>query len=309
MVYDDRLLLYFQTIVNERNISRAADKLYITQSSLSKYLKGIEDEVGATLIDRKTVPLKLTLAGEKFLAYLNESAQLYNHSMLEIARISSDLPRELIIGTSSMNSRMVSDAFPAFYNRFPNVQLTMLEDHSENLLRMLENERLDIAILVRSGNDISDTDFPYELLISQQRLIVVSKKNELAALAGEDNSPLNPTPFDIRNLKGQKLIAGKMGQRVYGDMHEMVKKRRIPIQGFVETQSVETMISLAQNNYGVCVMPEFYLRRFQPLNDFVYFSADYPEFQWALTLEYKSPSPGIPERYFTTILKRVCGKH
>ncbi|MDY3282511.1 MAG: LysR family transcriptional regulator [Dysosmobacter sp.] len=309
MIYDNRLLLYFQAIATEHSISRAADKLYISQSSLSKFLKAIEDELGTKLVDRRTIPLKLTPAGERFLQFLKESSALYEKALSEITQLESEAPRELIIGTSSMNSKVISDAFPEFYSRYPNIQLSLQEGHSEDLAQLLMRRKIDMAVLVRNGNDINDSSGSFEVLVSQPRLIVVSRKNPLARLAGPDNSLENPQYLDIHHLENQKLIAGKAGQRIFEDMNEMVHKRRIPIRGFLETQSVDTMVSFAAKNYGVSFIPSYYLKSFLPLDDLVFFYSDYPELQWALTLEFQSSSVSIPERYFASIVKKVCGKY
>lgn len=61
---------YFLTIVKERSISRAADRLYLSQPYLSQYLAKLEANLGVTLLDRSHTPLQLTAAGELFHAYL-----------------------------------------------------------------------------------------------------------------------------------------------------------------------------------------------------------------------------------------------
>ena len=61
---------YFLTIVKERSISRAAERLYLSQPYLSQYLAKLEHNLGVVLLDRSHTPLKLTAAGELFQAYL-----------------------------------------------------------------------------------------------------------------------------------------------------------------------------------------------------------------------------------------------
>ncbi len=309
MIYDDRVLLYFRTIAKECSISKAADKLYISQSSLSKFLKTIEDEVGTKLIDRKTIPIRLTLAGEKFLQYLEQSSEFHKKTMLELLQTGSEAPKEIIIGASSMNSRMVSDAFPEFYNCYPSIQLTLLEAHSEKLGQLLARKKIDMAVLVRNGNDLCDQSVFFEPLISQPRYIVVSKKNPLANIASSDNSIDHPEYIDIHQLENQKLIAGKAGQRIFEDINELVKKYGLSTNGFLETQSIGTMVSFATKNYGISFIPPYYLKRFLPLDELVFFYSDYPELQWTLTIESSSPFPSVPEKHFASVLKKVFSKY
>lgn len=311
MIYDNRLLLYFQAIARERNISRAAEKLYLSQSSLSKFLKTMEREVGVSLVDRSTVPLKLTPAGQHFLNYLEQSSQLYEQAMSEMARLGGTLPREFVIGASSMNSGTVCNAFPEFYQHYPDIQLTLVEEHSEDLLQLLVRKKLDMAVLVRNGAELTDIGRVFTVLAAQPRLIVVSKKNPLARFASANNSLEQPQYLDIQLLANQTLIAGRTGQKIFRDINRMVQERKIPIHGFLETQSVATMVSFTLQDYGVSFIPAIYLKSFSRLSELVFFYSNYPELQWALTLEFRPHELTPPERCFAEILKKLyydqCG--
>lgn len=63
---------YFIAIAEEGSISKAAERLYISQPSLSKYLKRLEENFGEELFCRESYPLKLTKAGELYLSYVKE---------------------------------------------------------------------------------------------------------------------------------------------------------------------------------------------------------------------------------------------
>ena len=67
---------YFLTIVKERSISKAAERLYLSQPYLSQYLAKLERNLGVVLLDRSHSPLKLTPAGELFHAYLERQDYL-----------------------------------------------------------------------------------------------------------------------------------------------------------------------------------------------------------------------------------------
>ena len=67
---------YFLAIVKERSISKAAERLYLSQPYLSQYLAKLESELGVVLLDRSHSPLRLTPAGELFHAYLERQSYL-----------------------------------------------------------------------------------------------------------------------------------------------------------------------------------------------------------------------------------------
>lgn len=82
-----RNMEYFLAIAEESNISKAAERLHISQQSLSEQLKKLEDEVGVTLIKRGR-PMMLTSAGKVFLRAATEVLSTYNEMLDEIAAIS-----------------------------------------------------------------------------------------------------------------------------------------------------------------------------------------------------------------------------
>ena len=62
-----RELKYLLTLAQTRNMTRAAEQLYISQSALSHYLKCVEEDLGARLFDRSTTPMTLTYAGKCYM--------------------------------------------------------------------------------------------------------------------------------------------------------------------------------------------------------------------------------------------------
>ena len=67
---------YFVTIVETGSLTKAAEKLYISQPSLSQYLKRLENSLGIDLFDRGTLPLRLTFAGERYYQYVLQIMKL-----------------------------------------------------------------------------------------------------------------------------------------------------------------------------------------------------------------------------------------
>ena len=66
----------FAVIVECGSLAKAAEKLYVSQSSLSQYLKRLENSLGIALFDRSVVPMRLTYAGERYYTYVNSLRQM-----------------------------------------------------------------------------------------------------------------------------------------------------------------------------------------------------------------------------------------
>lgn len=131
-----------------RNITRAAEKLYLTQSALSKRIHSIEQELNVELLLRSRTGVRFTPAGEKVLAHSRAAAH-----QLELLRRSLSFDRDEVGGTLragiSINYALyrLPDALAAYHKKYPNVRLDITTGHSRHLYRQMVEGALDIAVL------------------------------------------------------------------------------------------------------------------------------------------------------------------
>ena len=119
---------YFLTIVKEHSISRAADRLYLSQPYLSQYLAKLEANLGVTLLDRSHTPLQLTAAGELFHAYLERQGYLDRQLESDLRSLQTQKRQQLRIGVSTWRgSTLLPDILPTFVRRDPDVQVVLHE--------------------------------------------------------------------------------------------------------------------------------------------------------------------------------------
>ena len=95
-----RKLNYLLTLAECRNMTRAAEKLYISQSALSHYLKNVEEELGTPLFDRSTSPLTLTYAGKCFMESAKKILMENDRLEKELRDITLHMTGKLRVGTS-----------------------------------------------------------------------------------------------------------------------------------------------------------------------------------------------------------------
>ena len=77
-------LKYFQAIAKEENYLRASEKLYITQSALSRAISSLEEELGAELFEKSGRNVRITLYGKMFLKYVDQAMQIINQGVEEV---------------------------------------------------------------------------------------------------------------------------------------------------------------------------------------------------------------------------------
>ena len=137
---------YFTVLAQERNFTRAADRLHITQQSLSSHIASLEKELGCRLLIRH-IPLELTYAGEVFLRYAESICHTQTDMLREFNDISQNQKGVLRIGAASSRGRAVlPPAILRFQQQYPNIRVDLTEGANDFLCQMLRQGDLDLAI-------------------------------------------------------------------------------------------------------------------------------------------------------------------
>lgn len=152
---DFRQLQYLTAVAEHRNVTKAAESLYISQSALSHYIRKTEEELGVQLFDRSTTPISLTYAGQCYI----ESAQrilLENERLMkELREITENMTGVLRIGVSRDRAsytmpRLVRD----FQSMYPGIRVDILTESGQQLREALKSGRIDLLLL--PGNNLDN---------------------------------------------------------------------------------------------------------------------------------------------------------
>ena len=122
---------YILTVAEEKSISKAAKKLFISQPSLSQYINRIEKHLGVNLFDRSTTPLELTYEGELFIETALKIKQLNEQLKKKFDDITELKSGRLNIGlTPSKANNPLPIILPCFKKNYPNIELIITEASS-----------------------------------------------------------------------------------------------------------------------------------------------------------------------------------
>lgn len=160
-------------ILNEtRNITRAADRLYITQSALSKRIRSIEREVGAEIMLRSRQGIRFTPAGELVLARSAAAARELDELRLGLSELKDEVSGTLNAGVSINYAQYrLPDTLAAYHKQYPKVRLHITTGQSRHLYRELLDGSLDMAIL-RGDYNWDEGKF----LLSQESICVICNR-------------------------------------------------------------------------------------------------------------------------------------
>lgn len=244
---------YFVMVARERSFTRAAQRLHITQQTLSAHIAGLEQELGSQLLIRH-VPLELTYAGEVFLRYASEFQKKREAMEREFSDISDDQKGLLRIGIASTRGHAVMPTLiGGFQHLHPRIEIRLVEAANDRLCRDLEDGEIDLAIanFPESVPGIALEDFYQEeivLLMSDvllQRVYGAEQKQAQERLRSGDLTVLRDCPL---LLSRSEDIAGRIGRA-------LLLQAGIAPEAKVESSNIETLLELCARGVGACFCP------------------------------------------------------
>jgi LysR family transcriptional regulator for metE and metH len=149
-----RHLELVEAIHEERSITGASTRLFLTQSSLSHQLKNLEDRLGAQLFERKGRAMHITLAGERLLASASTILQELRSTEREITALAGSARGVVRLSTECYTCYWwLPRVLKGFNKEFPDVQISIELEASRRPLDALLSGRLDVAIVNRKVTD------------------------------------------------------------------------------------------------------------------------------------------------------------
>lgn len=207
--------VFFEVATN-LSFSKAAEVLFISQPAVSKHVKNLESELGVPLFKRKGSSISLTGSGITLLDYLHEAKQIERsiNSDIDIIRNQEYTKGELRVGASTTVSLYVfPKVFSAFRKKFPEVKMLLINRNSENILKALFNNEIDLAII--EGKQETNS-FHYTFFM----------EDEIIPVCSIDSPYANIKPV-ISELKNAPLVMRERGSGTLSALMEVLNEKGI----------------------------------------------------------------------------------
>ena len=137
---------YIYEVYKEKNFTRAAEKLFITQPALSMAIQKVEERLGMPIFDRSTRPISLTDAGYAYLDYIESARHLDAEFEQQIRDIKElDKGRVVVGGSHYLNAYILPQILAGFLKKYPNVEIEIKEASSAELAERLRRQELDVT--------------------------------------------------------------------------------------------------------------------------------------------------------------------
>ncbi|MNW54026.1 Hydrogen peroxide-inducible protein activator [compost metagenome] len=247
-----RQLQYTLQIAEERNFSRAADKLHIAQPSLSQQLSKLEQELGVKLFQRNTSTVELTYAGASFIEHAQKIMDAVGQLRQEMDDISQLRAGRVVVGSMPITgSHLLPYVLPAFKAAYPEIQINLLEDTSLNLEKLTAGGGTDLSLL---SLPLQEPSLTYEPIGEEVIDLAVPPGHPLAKLQHSRNG------VSLGMLKEEPFIVLKKGQGFRKMTIDLCRSAGFEPNVVFESNNIETVQSLVAAGMGITFVPRFIAR-------------------------------------------------
>lgn len=248
---DFRQLQYLTAVAEHRNVTKAAESLYISQSALSHYIRKTEEELGVQLFDRSTVPISLTYAGQCYIESARRILLENERLMKELREITENMTGVLRIGISrDRASYMMPRLLKEFRNRYPGIRVDIFTQSGQVLREALKTGRIDLLLLPDDGRE-PDPSLGVQRICSEE-IVLCAARDYLTA---DQRCPGYPGAVDPEKLHEQPFFVLNQKHAIRNFCDSYFRSHRIRPEIVNELSSSITCYRMAAAGLGLAIVP------------------------------------------------------
>jgi Transcriptional regulator len=251
---------YFLIAAEEKSISEAARKVFITQQAFSDHIKRLEEEYGVMLFNRKP-QLSLTKAGEVMAHRLQQIKSVENIMKSELLESKEGIRGKLSIGMHSTRAKIIMpDLLVEYQKEFPNVSLTVFHDESDNL----EKKLLDGSIDMFLGVNVKSSPQIEKVHLMNAKIYLVISDELLNQYFNKEKKFLKAV--SIEEFIQVPFIFSPEISRLYRTVKHFLDDRGLVLNNMLTISDTDTQILLTAKNCGACFCNQIMMQRIELLN-------------------------------------------
>ena len=241
-------LRYFLAVADVRNFTKAAELVGVAQPTLSRQLKALEDELGASLVDRgaREGPL-LTAAGQAVLPFARRILADADGARVAVAEIVGLARGRVRVGaTPSLCSGVLADVLRVFHELHPAIALELAESGSQPLVRSLVRGELDVALVIVPAGGVDPALHAIPLL--RERLSVASPMSA--------RPPTTRSSMGVRELARRSLVVPREGYDLRESTLRAFAEAGVTPRFAVQGGEMDAVLRMVEAGTGVAVVPD-----------------------------------------------------
>lgn len=234
------LINIFYTVANEGNITKAAQKLYISQPAVTKSIKKLEDSVGGALFIRTNKGVTLTEEGKVFYEYIKEAIEIVQNANNRFNSLINLEEGKIRIGASTtVTKHFLMPFIEKFHKLYPSIEISITNELSNNLLKELRNGYLDFLVLNLPTKNSKD--------------IIITKcatLHDTFAYSKKYIDSINDN-ITISDLVKHPLITQKEPSNTRNFLNNFMQQYNIDFKPYIEIVSYSLVIDFIKAGFGI----------------------------------------------------------
>lgn len=248
-------LEYILKIAEERNITRAAEKLFISQPALNKHLLLLEKELGIKIFYRTRSDWYPTDAGKLYLANAEKMIEIKKETYRKIGDMVSGRIGELSVGfTPGRGSAMFSYVYPQFYKQYPDIIVTPHELSVRRQQTLIARGQLDLGFLTLC--DHHRTNDEYLPLKKEEIFLAMPKKHPLSRFEDPDTF----STLDITSVQHEPFVLMYKESTIRLLVDDIFERAGFEPQVLFETSSTNTILTMIRSSLCCGLIPYYYVK-------------------------------------------------
>lgn len=230
----------FYTVAKNKSISAAADVLMISQPAVSWQIKSLEEQLGMTLFIRTKKGVSLTDEGKIFLSYIEKGVEAFTNGENALTNLKDLEYGNIRIGASATVAKHVLMPYlEVFHRKYPNIDINIENNLTENLLTNLRNGNLDMLVLNMPMREYKDLDITPIMDVHD---IFVTNKEYFDKING---------PINLRDLNDYPLLFQKRPSNTREYLDNYLSENNVKLNPKMEIVSYNLIMDFLKIGFGV----------------------------------------------------------
>jgi DNA-binding transcriptional LysR family regulator len=237
-----RTLRAFVEVVRQGGFSQAAKVVFATQSTVSKAVRQLEDEIGMPLLDRIGHRSVLTVAGEVVFRRALKILAEHDDLAAELSELQGLRRGALRLGLPALSSNTFAPLFTVYRERYPGIDIRLVEHGSGRLEEILRAGEIDVAASLLPVSD----DFEWQEVQRERLMVLVSAGHTLA----------RQPQVDLLGLRNEPFLLFEPGFALNRLILDACRKRGFEPTVAARSSQVDFIVELVATGLGIAFLPQ-----------------------------------------------------
>ena len=254
-----RFVEAFYWVASLKSVTRAADKLFLTQSAMSSRIAALEEELGVLLLDRRDKQFRLTVAGQRFLTYAQRLLELQREVKAEMG---SGTPQAIVMRIGAIESVLHSWLIPwieKLRTEHPALELELTVETTPILMEQVRRGTQDLvfAAMPAPADGVRSRALPFMEMVFMGNASVHRKRR-----------------YTLADFEGIEIMTFQRGSQPHVALLDVFRQAKVEPPRVHTISSISAMVQLVQGGFGVATLPRKAVQRLMTFPDLKQLSCD-----------------------------------